>query len=108
MLDQGSIADPDLPLLEDGRHRHHDGELLGVALEIIGHGDDGLVLVADQHHLRGVVEQFRVGLGHVESAEGQDGRRREGDDEHCSHENRHWLHTRFLSPGRNVSTVVHR
>ena len=37
---------------------------------VVGHGDDGVVAVAGQHHLRGLVEEFGVGLGDVEAAEG--------------------------------------
>ncbi len=107
MLDERAIADPDLSLLEDRRHRHHDGELPGVALEVVGHGDDRLVLVADQNHLRGLVEELRIGLGHVESAERQYRGRREGDHEHRGHEYRHELHASFLSPRRDASAGFH-
>jgi hypothetical protein len=51
VLDERPVADPDLPLLEDDGHGHYDGEFFGVTLEVVGHGDDGLVLVADEHHL---------------------------------------------------------
>ena len=62
--------------LENGRHRDHDRELLRVALEVVGHGEDGAVAVAHQHHLGGLVEELGVGLGHVEAAEGEGVRRR--------------------------------
>jgi hypothetical protein len=48
VLDERAVAHANLPLLEDGRHRHHDGELLEVAPEVVGHGENGLVVVADQ------------------------------------------------------------
>jgi len=79
VLDDGAVGDPDLPLLEHRRHRHHDRELLGVAAEVVGHRDDGLAIVTGQDHLRGLVEQLRVGLGHVEPTERE--RARGGEDD---------------------------
>jgi len=96
VLDQRAIADPDLALLQHRRHRHHDGELLGIALEVVGHGQHALVLVAHEHDLRGLVEELAVGLGDVEAAEGQH-RRRDGDDhEHGDGEHGEALHGVFL------------
>jgi hypothetical protein len=106
VLDEGAVGDPDLPFLEDRGHGHHDGEFLGVALEVVGHGEDGLVLVTDKHHLRGLIEQLGVGFGHIETAEGQRRRRRERDGEDRGHESRRELHTRLLSLG-DVSVDCH-
>ena len=51
MIDGFGIDHADLLALDEGRHRHHDGEFLGVALEIAGHGDRGLIAIARQHDL---------------------------------------------------------
>ena len=76
MLDDRPLAHVDLPLLEEGGHGHDDGELLGIALEVVGHGEHGLILVPRQDNLRCLVEQLGVGLGDVEAAEGEHRRRR--------------------------------
>ena len=70
VIDQGLVSNVDLPALDEGGYRDDHRELLWVAPKIVGHGDDGFVIVSDQDHLRGFVEELRVGLGHVESAKG--------------------------------------
>ena len=81
VIDQRLVADVDLLLLEEGRHRNDDGELLEVALEVVGHRQDGAVAVADQGDLRGAVKELGVRLGHVEPAEPEGGGRREQQGE---------------------------
>ena len=70
VVEERPLADVDLLALEERRHRDDDGELLGIALEVVRHREDGAVAVAHQDHLRGLVEELGVGLGDVEAAEG--------------------------------------
>ena len=69
MIDECLVPHVDLASLNRRRHRNDDRELLRVSLEIIHHRHDGAVAVPDEHDLRGLVEEFRVGLGDVEAAE---------------------------------------
>ena len=69
MFQQGRIAHMDLLLLQNSRDRHHQRELLHLALEVIRHRDHGLVVVPRDGHLGGLVEQFRIGLTNIEPAE---------------------------------------
>jgi len=46
---------------------HHDGEFFQVSFIIIGHRHDRFVLVMNDGDLRGLVEELRVRLGHVEA-----------------------------------------
>ena len=69
MIDDFLVADVDLALFDERRHRDDDGEFLRIAFEVVHHGDHGLVVVADEHDLRRLVENFRVGLGDVKAAE---------------------------------------
>ena len=75
MLHQRRLGDVDLLAGDRGRHRDHHGELARIAAEVVGHRDHRAVAVADQHHLRGFVEERGVGLGDVEAAEGVGARR---------------------------------
>ena len=69
---------------------------LVVALEVVRHRDDGLVVVADEHDLRRLVEELRVRLGDVEAAECQDCWRGERDDEQGGDERGDWPHDEVL------------
>ncbi len=51
MFDQRAIGDIDLLTFDECRHRDDDGEILDVALEVVGHRDNSSVVVADKHHL---------------------------------------------------------
>ena len=75
MIDDRHVADVDLAAFDERRHRDHDGEVLDVAFEIVGHRQDRAIAVANQHDLRRTVEQFRVGLRDVETAERLRGQR---------------------------------
>ncbi len=44
----------------------------GSPAEVVGHRENGLVLVAHEHDLRGVIEEAGVRLGDVETAERAD------------------------------------
>ena len=79
VIDERLVADVDLLALQERRHRNDDGELLQVALEVVGHRHHRAIAVAHQHDLRGLVEQLGVGLGDVEAAEAEQRRRRPGD-----------------------------
>src|SRR4029077_1914746 len=68
------VDDADLLALDEGRHRHHDGEFLGIALVVVRHGDGGLAAVPAEHDLGRLVEELAVGLGDIEAAEGRRGR----------------------------------
>ena len=68
-LEDLRVADMDLALLQDRRHRHDQREFGEVALEIVAHADHGAIAVAREDHLRGFVEELRVGLADVEAAE---------------------------------------
>ena len=69
MIEQGGVGHVDLVLGEHGGDRDHDGELPGLAAEIVRHGHDSAVLVAHQHHPRGAIEELGVTARDVESAE---------------------------------------
>ena len=69
MIDERFVGDVNLSALDLRRHRDDDGEVARAALEVVGHRHDGPVLIADDDHLRGAVEDLRVALGDVEAAE---------------------------------------
>jgi hypothetical protein len=96
VLDQRTIAHANLTLLEHRGDRHDDRELLRVAFEVVGHCDDGLVVVTHEHDLGGLVEQPGVRLGDVEAAEREHRGRRERDDEHTGHERDQVFHGELL------------
>ena len=64
------VADVDLPFFEERRHGDDHREILRVALEVVDHRQHGLVPLAGEHDLGGVVENLGVGLGDVEAAKG--------------------------------------
>ena len=75
VLEELRVADVDLLLLDRGRDRNHDRELLRVALEVASHRQHGAVAVADERDLRRPVKELRVRLRDVEAAEGARPRR---------------------------------
>ena len=79
VLEERPLADVDLPARQEGRDGHDDGELLRVALEVVGDRHDRAVAVPHEDDLRGAVKELRVALGHVEAAEreGRTARREE-------------------------------
>ncbi len=86
MIDNRVLGHMDLLALKHGRGRDHHGEILGLALEVVDHGDDGAVAVAHHHHLGRLVEELSIALGNEKAAEGErlgrggqkrDGRRRD-------------------------------
>ena len=92
MLEGGTVTDVDLLALEHGGDGDDDGELPGVTAEVVRHGEDGLVLLADQHDLGGLVKELGVRLGDVEAAEGEGGLgREEREEQQCDAEG-HPLH----------------
>jgi hypothetical protein len=50
-LEHAALAHVDLIALDHGRDGDDDRKLLGIAPEIVRHGEDGPVLVASQHDL---------------------------------------------------------
>ena len=91
MVDQRLVGDVDLLALEEGRYRNDDRELLMLAAEVVGHGQDRAVTVAHQDHLGCLVEKPGVGLGDVEAAEGfrphrEQGQHEEEDRNHATHQ----------------------
>ena len=68
MIDYGTITDMNLVFLQHDRHGDHNGELLCIPLVIIRHGNHRAVLVTDEHHLGGLVEEIRIGLRDIETA----------------------------------------
>src|SRR3954452_18166424 len=68
MIDKRFVGDVNLPALDLRRNRNDDGEVAGVALEIVGHRHDGPILIADDYDLRRAVENLRVALRDVEAA----------------------------------------
>ena len=70
VIDQLVVGDVDLRLGDDRRHGHDQRELLGVAGVVRRHGDDRAFVLAGDDDLGRLVEQFAVGLGDVEAAEG--------------------------------------
>src|SRR5262249_45284607 len=61
-------------------------EFLQVPLEVVRHRQHRTVAVADEHHLRRLVEQLGVSSGYVEAAEGAERRgppRRGRDEREC-------------------------
>ncbi len=86
MLEDLAVADVDLSLLEHDGYRHDERELRELALIVVHHADDGLLLVPHQYHLRRPVEERRVGLADVEAAERAGVRRRcEPDERESEH-----------------------
>ena len=77
MIDQGLVGDVDLPAGEKGGDGDDDGKLFQIALEVVRHGEDGVIFVAHQNDLGGLIEQLGVRLGDVEAAEGVGGGGRE-------------------------------
>ena len=69
MIDQRFVGDMNLSALDRSRHRDDHGEVARAALEVVGHGHDGPVLIADDDHLRGAVEDLGVAFRDVEAAE---------------------------------------
>ena len=69
MIQHRAVAHVDLPLLQQGRHRHHHRELVGLAAVIVRHREHGAVPVAHHHHLGSVIEELRVASRDVEAAE---------------------------------------
>ncbi len=82
VIDERLLADVDLLAREECRYGNDHGEFLRLALEVVRHGHHGAIAVANQHDLRRLVEQLRIRLRHVETAEAEDRRRRPGDDRH--------------------------
>ena len=74
MIHQRLVAGMDLILLKDHRHRDDDRELLGIPLEVVRHSQHSLIVLAHQDDLRGFVEQLRVSLRDVETAEREESR----------------------------------
>src|SRR5262249_34054576 len=108
MIDDRLLADVNLLALEERRHRDHDCEFFQVPLEVVRHRHHRAVAVADQHHLRGLVEQLRVGLRDVEAAEAEDRRRRPRGDREKRDTEPHSFHDLLLYAARSagVSTVL--
>src|SRR6266852_6049518 len=46
VFDERAVADADLLLLQERRHRNDDGELLRIAFIVVGHRHDSLITVA--------------------------------------------------------------
>jgi hypothetical protein len=80
VVDERPIADVNLLAPQERRHRNDDGEFLQRSLKIVGHRHHRSVAVANENDLRGLVEQFRIGLSDVEAAEAKQGRRRPRHD----------------------------
>ena len=74
MIQQRLVADMDLILLKDHRHRDDDRELLGITLEVVRHRQHSLIVLAYEDDLRSLVEQLRVSLRDVETAEREESR----------------------------------
>ena len=101
VVEQGLLGDMDLLLLQEGRDRDDDGELLRIAFEVVRHGEDRAVAVASQYYLRGLVEQAGVRLGDVEAAEAESctgGRRQGGKGEEGDQQA---FHPKLLSSRRD-------
>ena len=81
MLHDRAVAHVDLFALDHRGHGDDDGEILDVALEVVGHRNHGSVIVAYEDDLGCAIEDTRVGTGHVKAAEGL--RRRGDNDGHC-------------------------
>ena len=79
MIQQRLVADVDLIPLQHRRHGDDHGKFLGIALEVVGHGQHGLVVLPHEDDLRRLVEQLRVRLSHVETAEGEQRLARPGE-----------------------------
>ncbi len=69
MLEDCRLTDMDLFLFQYRRHRHNHREFFDIPLEVIGHRDDGLVVMPCDGYLGGFIEEFGIGLGHIEAAE---------------------------------------
>src|SRR5882672_4865852 len=74
MIQQRLVADMDLILLQHGWHRDDYRELLRIPLEVVRHRQHRLIVLAHQDDLRGFVEQLRVSLRDVETAEREESR----------------------------------
>ena len=67
---EGSLfGDAHLALLQHGRRRHHQRELVERPRVVIQHRQHGALAVAHQHHLARFVEQTGVCLAGVKAAE---------------------------------------
>jgi hypothetical protein len=96
VLDERFVTDVDLLSLEERGHGNHDRKLLQVALEVVDHRHHRPIAVTNEDDLRGLVEEFRVGLGDVEAAEAKDRRRRPYDERRHRHAEHLPFHTRLL------------
>ena len=56
MLDDGAIANMDLPAFDHRGYRDNDREVLDVTLEVIRHRDNRTIIVPDQNDLRRTIE----------------------------------------------------
>lgn len=69
MIDDLFVPDVDLTLFDEGRDGYDDGKFFWIPLEVVCHGDDGLIFMPCQNDSRGLVEDFGIGLCYVEAAE---------------------------------------
>ena len=78
-----ALHDPDIALLQHGGYGHHHGEVRHAPVEVIAHGDDRALSVADQDDLAAIVKERGVRAGHIEPAEGGSaaGREQRGEGE---------------------------
>jgi hypothetical protein len=70
MIDERLIEDVDLAARDQRRHRDDHREVARLAVKIVGHRHDSAIGVADDDHLRGAIEELRVALRYIETAEG--------------------------------------
>jgi len=100
MVQQRLVADVDLILLKDRRHRDDDRELLGITLEVVRHREHSLVVLSHQDDLRGLVEQLRISLRDVETAEREEIRAMPGGPGDQDRYQNQSFHASPLSVGR--------
>lgn len=69
MVDDFLIADMDLASFDERRYGNHHGKLFRIAFEVVNHGDDCFIVLANQDNLRRLVKNLRIGFRDVETAE---------------------------------------
>ena len=69
VIEQRPLTHVNLIAFQECRYRDDQRKLLRVATVVVGHGHDGLAVVAHQSNLRRLIEQLRVGFGDIEAAE---------------------------------------
>ena len=70
MIDESLVGDVNLSARDQRRDRDDHSEITRLATEIVGHGHDRAIGIADEDDLRRAIENLRVAFGHIETAKG--------------------------------------